>query len=291
LSWVRMAENLELAAFGMPDHYISGDDEAPGGALDTFAAVSGLTRDTESIELVLLVSPVTWRHPAVVAKTAATLSDMSGGRVMVGLGAGWWEREHTLFGIPFPERSERFAMLEEGLAYLRAAFANPPTDFSGRHYSFVGFDMQPRPPLRLLVGGTGEKRTPRLAGTYADEFNAYPAPWEVFDAKVERARRAAETGGRDPELLRISTSSYLVVGDTEAAYRSALTAAAEAARRSPEELEGGLIGRNAPHGTWERVLETLSGYRDRGVSRFYLQTFADDRDSARVKLERLTGAF
>jgi alkanesulfonate monooxygenase SsuD/methylene tetrahydromethanopterin reductase-like flavin-dependent oxidoreductase (luciferase family) len=290
LSWVRMAEDLDLAAFGMPDHYISGDDEAPGGALDSFVAVAGLTRDTESIELVLLVSPVTWRHPAVVAKTAATLSDMSGGRVVVGLGAGWWEREHTLFGIPFPERSERFGMLEEALGYLRAAFADPPIDFSADHYSFVGFDMQPRPPLRLLVGGTGERRTPRLAGAYADEFNAYPAPWDVFEAKVDRARRAAKAVGRDPGLLRISTSSYLVVGETESEYRSSLASAAEAAQRSPEELEAGLISRNAPHGTWDRVLESLAGYRHRGVGRFYMQTFADDLESARRKVERLTGA-
>lgn len=287
LDWARRAESLGLAAFAMPDHYISGRDETPGPALDALAVMAGLARDTESVELVLLVSPVTWRHPAVLAKTVATLNDMSGDRVVLGVGTGWWEREHTLFGIPFPDRSVRFEMLEEALAYLRAAFADPPVDFSGSHYSFRGFDMQPRPPLRLLVGGTGASRTPRLAGEFADEFNAYPAAWPDFEAKIARARRAAITAGRDPDELRISTSGVLAVGEDDAGFRASLEGVAEVLGRDPDQLVEGLRARNAPHGTWEQVFATLSGLAERGVDRFYLQAFTDDIDTAFDKLQRL----
>jgi alkanesulfonate monooxygenase SsuD/methylene tetrahydromethanopterin reductase-like flavin-dependent oxidoreductase (luciferase family) len=153
----------------------------------------------------VLVSPVTWRHPAVLAKTAATMADMSGGRFTLGVGTGWLESEHRRFGFDFPERSVRFDMMEEALGYLRAAFSDPRVDFTGRHYQFEGFDMQPRPILRLVVGGIGTRRTPDLAGRYADELNAYPAPPGVFAAKVARARRAAVAAGRDPDRLLISS--------------------------------------------------------------------------------------
>lgn len=287
LEWARFAESSDLDAFAVPDHYITGTDEAPGAALDALAVLAGLTRDTRSIDLVLLVSPVTWRHPAVLAKTAATLADMADGRVTIGVGAGWWEREHSLFGIPFPDAPVRFAMLEEALAYLRAAFGDPPTDFSGDHYSFTAFDMQPRPPLRLLVGGTGTMRTPRLAGTFADEYNAYPAPFEVYDEKVARARRAAEAAGRAPP--EISCSGVPLAAPTVAGVHERLEAAAQAAGRSPGELEDRLRMRNAPYGTWDQVRATLAGYEERGVRRFYLQAFVDDIAQMEENLSHLAG--
>jgi alkanesulfonate monooxygenase SsuD/methylene tetrahydromethanopterin reductase-like flavin-dependent oxidoreductase (luciferase family) len=287
LEWARFAESRDLDAFAIPDHYLSGPDDAPQPALDALSVMAGLARDTGSIDLVLLVSPVTWRHPAVLAKTAATLADMSDGRVTVGVGTGWWEEEHALFGIPFPERSVRFDMLEEALGYLRAAFSEPPIDFSGEHYSFTAFDMRPRPELRLLVGGTGLQRTPRLAGAYADEFNAYPAPYQGFEEKVERARRAAAAAGRDPAAMALSTTAYLVVAETLDGFHEALERAAAAVGRTPEQVEESLRMRNAPHGTWDRVRATLAGYEERGVSRLYVQTFADDIVQTEEKLAHL----
>lgn len=287
LEWARFAESRDLDAFAIPDHYLRGTDEAPEAALDALAVMAGLARDTRSIELVLLVSPVTWRHPAVVAKTAATLSDMSEGRVTVGLGAGWWEREHTLFGIRFPESGVRFDMLEEGLGYLRAAYSDPPVDFKGEHYTFTAFDMQPRPPLRLLVGGTGHVRTPRLAGTYADEFNAYPAPFEAFTAKLDRARRAGAAAGRDPSALAISSSGVMLAAETIDGFQERLAVVSEAMGRSATDLEDGLRQRNAPHGTWDRVRETLAEYGEHGVGRFYLQAFTHDISQMEENLSRL----
>ena len=192
LNAARWAESKGLAAFAVPDHYIYGiDDEALSRpAYDAFSIMAGLARETDSIELVILVSPITFRHPAVLVKNTATIQEMAGGRFKLGVGTGWLEQEHTRFGIEFPDTKERFARTEEALAYLRAAFSKPPVDFSGDYYTLDAFDMQPRPELRLVVGGTGAVKTPRLAGTYADELNAYPAMPDEYGAKIARAREA-----------------------------------------------------------------------------------------------------
>jgi alkanesulfonate monooxygenase SsuD/methylene tetrahydromethanopterin reductase-like flavin-dependent oxidoreductase (luciferase family) len=291
LGWARFAESRGLDALGIPDHYLRGRDE--GAVLDAITTMAGLARDTESIELVMLVSPVTWRHPGVLAKQAATISEMSGGRFTLGVGTGWLEREHDLFGFDFHDRATRFEMLEEALAYLRAAFADPPQAFAGKHYRFEAFDMQPRPPLRLVVGGTGTHKTPTLAGKYCDELNAYPAPPDVFEAKVARARRAAADNGRDPGELLISSSGFFVAGDTEDEYRAELEARAETLGASVEELEESMKVRNSPHGTWDRVRATLAGMEAAGMQRFFIQVVgasAGDEGFAEIEhtLEKLT---
>lgn len=287
LAWARWAESVGLDAFAIPDHYLRGRDRSRA-ALDALAVMSGLARDTESIELVLLVSPVTWRHPAVLSKTYDTIHDMSGGRFTLGVGTGWMEDEHTLFGFPFPDTSTRFGMLEEALQYLRAAHTEPPRPFQGTHYRFEAFDMRPRPPLRLLVGGTGSVKTPRLAGTYADELNAYPAPPEQFAAKVDRALDAAAQAGRDPASLLISSSGVMVAGDDDATYRKKLERLAVRMRTEVERLEAGMERRNSPRGTWQRVRETLAGMEEAGVERFYIQAFGDSVDEVAEAIERLS---
>lgn len=178
LSAARWSESKGMAAYAIPDHYIYGTSEDADNtpAYDAFAVMAGLARETKSIELVVLVSPITFRHPAVLAKNTATIQEMSGGRFKLGVGTGWFEREHTRFGIDFPDVDTRFEMIDEALSYLRAAFSDPPVDFSGAHYSLEAFDIQPRPRLNLVVGGTGKVKTPALAGKHADEFNAYPPP-------------------------------------------------------------------------------------------------------------------
>ncbi|MEX0825755.1 MAG: LLM class flavin-dependent oxidoreductase [Acidimicrobiia bacterium] len=286
LSWARFAESRGLAAFAIPDHYLRGGGDS-ASAHDALVVMAGLARETTSIELVLLVSPVTWRHPAVLAKSYASLYEMSGGRVTLGVGTGWMEREHTLFGFPFPERAERFDMLEEALGYLRAAFSDPPRAFSGKHYSFEAFDMQPRPPLRLVVGGIGPKRTPELAGRYCDELNAYPAPPEAFAAKVAVARQAATDAGRDPDALLISSSGVLTAADDEATYRKMLEARAAEMSVKVEDLEESMRMRNSPRGTWDQVREVLGGLEDAGLQRFYIQVADDDMSRVDHALERL----
>ena len=287
LEWARWAESSGLDAFGIPDHYLRSSDRTRP-APDALAIMSGLARDTSSVELVMLVSPITWRHPAVLAKTYDTIHDMSGGRFTLGVGTGWMEDEHSLFGFPFPDTKTRFEMLEEALRYLRATHAEPPESFSGEHYAFEAFDMQPRPPLRLLVGGTGAVKTPRLAGRYADELNAYPAPQAEFAKKVERAREAAEEAGRDPADLLISSSGVMVAGDTEAAYREKLEFLAERMGTEVERLEQGMERRNSPRGTWEQVRDILGGMEEAGLERFYIQAFGDSTDDVAEAIERLS---
>lgn len=285
LGWARYAETRGLEAFAIPDHYLRGGDG--GAALDALAVMGGLARDTSAIELMVLVSPVTFRHPAVLAKTASTLADMSGGRFTLGVGTGWLESEHRLFGFDFPERKVRFEMMEEALGYLRAAFAEPPVSYTGRHYRFEAFDMQPRPPLRIVVGGTGTRRTPELAGRYADELNAYPAPPEVFAEKVGRARGAAVAAGRNPERLMISSAGFFIGGDTEAQYRERLEAYAAASGATVEDIEEAMRVRTSPHGTWDQIRTRLRGLEEAGMNRFFIQTFSDDRGDVEEVMEKL----
>lgn len=285
LTWARYAESRGFEAFAIPDHYLSG--AAGGAALDALVTLGGLARDTSTIELMVLVSPITWRHPAVLAKTAATLHEMSGGRFTLGVGTGWLESEHRLFGLPFPDRKVRFDMMEEALGYLRAAFADPPVDFAGAHYRFEGFDMQPRPPLRVVVGGTGTKRTPELAGRYADELNAYPAPPEVFASKVARARAAAIAADRDPDHLLISSAGFFIGGDTEAQYRERLEAYAVDSGGTVEELEEAMRVRTTPHGTWDQIRSRLDEMATAGMSRFFIQAFGDDPAAVEEVREKL----
>ena len=292
LEWARWAETRGLSGFAIPDHFVrgvafSGGSEEP--ALDALAVMSGLARDTESIELFLLVSPVTWRHPAVLAKTYATIDQMSGGRLTLGVGTGWMEREHELFGLPFPDTGTRFEMLEEALQYLRAAFSDPPQSFQGDHYAFDAFDMKPRPELKLVVGGTGAVKTPTLAGRYCNELNAYPAPEEAFAAKVRIARDAASEAGRDPDALLISSSGVLIAGDTDEEYRKRLERFAEMMGSPMDEVEEGLRLRNSPRGTWAEVCDILGGMERAGMERFWIQAWGDEPADVERALERLGG--
>ena len=156
----------------------------------------------------MLVSPITFRHPAVLAKQAVTIDHMSGGRFTLGLGTGWLDEEHRLFGIPYPPWPERWERLEESLGYLRAAFGKSPPGFSGSHYHLDAKPIEPTPTgeLRLLVGGFGPRRSPYLAGTYADEYNlALLGPIDDLEARIDRAREAVAVADRPAGALRRST--------------------------------------------------------------------------------------
>ena len=271
LTAARWAESKGLAAFAIPDHYVYSVSGPDSPAYDAFAIMAGLARETSTIELSITVAPVTFRHPAVLAKNAATIQEMAGGRFTLGVGTGWLEAEHVSFGIPFPDTSTRFEMTEEALGYLRAAFSDPPRRFKGRYYTLEAFNMLPRPELRLVVGGTGRVRTPRLAGAYADEFNAFPDKPDVFAAKVARARSTAEAAGRDPDALLVSSSGQMIAADTEAGYWELLAEIAAKADTDPETIEQAAAKRNAPRGTWEQVRAIIGGMEEQGVTRFYIQ--------------------
>lgn len=137
--------------------------------------------------------------------------------------------------------------------------------------------MQPRPELRIVIGGTGTHRTPMLAGRYADELNAYPASPELFAAKVGRAREAAVAAGRDPSRLTISSSGFFIAGDTEAEYRDRLAEYAAESGATVADLEESMRVRNSPHGTWDQVRAMLVGLEEAGLDRFFIQTLRDDQ--------------
>ncbi len=274
LEIARWADESGLACFAMPDHYLTSRRDASQPAYDNLTMLAALARETERIRLATLVSPVTFRHPAVMAKTAVTIDELSGGRFTLGVGTGWFELEHEVFGLDFPDSSERWERMEEALGYLRAAFATGAAGFDGAHYRLQEVEIGPQPGdgLQLVVGGTGPQRTPALAGRYADEYNAYPAPRPELRRRIDVARTAAAEAGRDPDDLLVSSSGLLIVGEDEGEYRRRLEETAELLHQTTDELERGLEEREAPHGPAAQAQELLETLGEAGVRRFYVQS-------------------
>jgi len=274
LAAARFSEERSLPAIALPDHYLMALDEEKAQttpAPDALIQLAGLARDTERIELVVLVSPITFRHPAVLVKTAITIDRMSGGRFTLGIGTGWMDREHEVFGFPYPPMAERFDMLEEALAYARAMLADEPEGFTGTHYSLEAFPIAPQPfgRVKLLVGGVGAAKTPRLAGTYADEFNVYPGP--DLALRVDRAREAAVSAGRDPEALFLSSAGQVIGAESEADLERRLDSLAAEREMTRDELAAHFERRHTPVATYDRLREMFSEIEELGISRFYLQ--------------------
>lgn len=290
LAAAQWAERRGLDAFGIPDHYLQALDEEHAKivpAPDAFAQVAGLARQTHSIELVMLVSPITFRHPAVLAKNGVTIDRMSGGRFVLGLGTGWLDREHEVFGIDYPPIGERFAMLDEALQYVRAALDPSAPGFKGDRYSLESFPIAPQPiGLRLLVGGTGPRKTPYLAGTYADEFNIYPG--DDMEERIARARDAAEAAERDPAALLISSAGQVVAAETEREVEDELDRRAEGAGLTRDELDAAFARRRTPIGTYEQLRDQFGKMEGLGVARFYVQG-PFDPEATGAMLDALSG--
>lgn len=268
------AKDRGLAALALPDHYLMAlsDEEArTTPAPDAFIQLGGLARDTTDLDLVMLVSPITFRHPAVLAKMAVTLDRMSNGRFTLGMGTGWMDREHEVFGFDYPDMKERFDRLEEALAYVTAAFDPATPGFTGEYYQLESFPLSPSAlgKIPILVGGTGAHKTPRLAGMYADEFNIYPGP-DLAD-RIARFRTAATDARRDPDAILLSSSGQVVAAETEADFEDLMKSNAIEAGISREELEGHYEKRQTPRGTYDQVRQTLAGFSDLGIERFYIQ--------------------
>lgn len=283
LSFARWAESNDMVSFARSDHYYRAGHHAP--ATDAFATLGGLARETERIRLCVLVSPITFRHPAVIAKSAATIDEMSGGRFDLGVGTGWMEEEHEAFGLPFPETGERFARLEESLGYLRAAFAPGHGTFTGEHYR-LDATVEPTPAgIRLVVGGKGPRRTPTLAGTHADEYNHMLRPPDELARKIGVMRRAA--GARD---VTVSVMGSGVVGRTDAEYSERLAVLAAERGITPEELEKRLTDAGEPVGTPSRVAEAVAALEEVGVTKWYVQWLdLSDLDGYAATMEAIRG--
>ncbi len=274
LEAARWAEAEGLVSFARCDHYLSGADPTPD-ATDALAVLAGLARDTDEIRLCVLVSPITFRHPAVIAKNAATIDQMSDGRFDLGVGTGWMELEHIALGLPFPDWSERWARFEESLDYLEAAFGSGRGKHDGRYYS-LDAAVNPKPRgLRLVIGGSGPKRTPRLAGSRADEYNFFICPPEEAKRKIAVMKTAA--GERQVEATVMGGA---LVGRTETEFEERLARAANARGITPKELEDRYVNNGFPVGTPARVAETVAGLEEAGVERIYIQWLdLDDLDT------------
>ena len=208
---VELAQAAEAAgfeAFVRSDHWLSltGDWSAP--ATDAWTTLGGLARETTRIRLGTMVSPVTFRLPVALAKAVATVDEMSGGRAELGIGAGWYDPEHERFGIPYPTRVERFAMLEEQLRIVIGLWTEPSFSFAGVHYRLRDAICEPKPVQRphppIVVGGYGKPGLVRLAATYADELNLDNVAAEACPEILARLDAACRSAGRDPETVKRS---------------------------------------------------------------------------------------
>ncbi|HSL26680.1 MAG TPA: TIGR03560 family F420-dependent LLM class oxidoreductase [Acidimicrobiia bacterium] len=284
LAAARAAESAGLDGFARSDHYYWSRE--PGRpTTDAFVSLGGLARETTRIRLGVLVSPVTFRHPAVIAKSAATIDQMSGGRFDLGLGTGWMEEEHTAFGLPFPGWKERFERLEETLQYLRAAFGG--TSFEGRYYR-TDADARPRPVgLRLMVGGSGPEKTPALAGRYADEYNHFITAPDQLRSKIERMWESASAQGRDPASITVSVMGPAVLAADDLRLGELLAAAAAFRNLGVPELVERWEKAGVPMGSAERTAEALAALEAVGVGKYYLQWLdVTDRDGIAEQAEQ-----
>jgi alkanesulfonate monooxygenase len=286
LAVARLAEDLGFDAFFRSDHYLRiGDGSPRPGPSDAWITLAGLARDTTRIRLGTLVTPVTFRLPGPLAISVANVDQMSGGRVELGLGAGWFDAEHRAYGIPYPPRfGQRFELLEEQLAVVTGLWAaDGPFEFAGDHYTLSDSPALPKPVQRpgppIIIGGSGARRTRPLAATYAAEWNLSFHPFDEFVTSREGVRSACEAIGRDPDSLVSSAGLVVCVGEDEA----------EVARRAAS------IGRGVDDlrmsglcGTPDEVAGAIVRWRDAGAQRMYLQLLdLADLDHLRLIAERV----
>jgi F420-dependent oxidoreductase-like protein len=263
------AEALGFGAFFRSDHYLSmGDADGRPGPTDAWITLAGLGRDTSTIRLGTLVSSATFRHPGPFAISVAQVDQMSGGRVELGLGAGWFEQEHQAYGIPFPELGHRFDRLEEQFDIITGLWATPDGEtfsYDGANYTVTDSPALTKPvqhPMPIVVGGGGPKRTPRLAAKHATEFNTPFVPLSFFQEQAERVRGACRAIDRDPASMTFSAALVACVGSDAAEFE----ARAAAIGREPDELR-----ENGAAGTPDEFRATIERWREGGAQRLHLQ--------------------
>jgi F420-dependent oxidoreductase-like protein len=288
LTVARTAEELGFDAFFRSDHYLHMGDAVDGlpGPTDAWLTLAALARETERIRLGTMVTAATFRLPGPLAISVALVDEMSGGRVELGLGSGWFDDEHKAYGIPFPSLGERFERLEEQLAIVTGLWTTPVGErfsYAGRHYQVEDSPglpkpvQSPRPPV--ILGGWGATKTPRLAATYADEYNVPFPPLAAFRPQVDKVVAACEAADRDPSTMTLSVAVVLCVGKDEAEF----VRRAKAIGREPGELR-----ENGVAGTVSEVTDRLAGFAEAGAERIYLQILdLADLDHLRLVAEEV----
>ena len=269
LAVARRTEETGFDAFFRSDHYLTMGGDGLPGPTDAWVTLAGLARETSRIRLGTLMTAGTFRLPGPLAISVAQVDQMSGGRVELGIGSGWFEDEHTAYGIPFPSLGERFDRYEEQLAVVSGLWSTPPGqtfDFAGQHFRLSGSPALPKPVqeggIPILVGGRGEKRTPRLAARYAAEFNVPFASVGDNQRLFAAVRNACEEADRDPSSLVCSSALVLCVGKDEAQ----IARRAAAIGRDVDDLRAHGVA-----GTPAQAVDVLGRYAEAGAERVYLQ--------------------
>jgi F420-dependent oxidoreductase-like protein len=289
LAIVRRAESLGFESFFRSDHYQSFPGPEGEPTTDAWAVLAGLARETTTITLGTLVSPITFRHFGNLVKVVTTVDEMSGGRVEFGLGAGWNEPEHRQLGLPFPEIKDRADMLEEQFAVFHGLWGEPDGwSFEGKHVRIEDASFHPKPVARagrpvgpngsarprLLAGGEGAPRSLRIAARYADEFNLSSSSPEIAVEKFAALRAACEAIGRDPATMGRSVMAGILIGrdDAELARRKSALLTAFGNERGGDAW----FAAREPRwilGTPDQARAMVQRFADAGAERIMLQTF------------------
>jgi F420-dependent oxidoreductase-like protein len=277
--WLALAKACEahrVPALFRSDHYLNlGGDNPERGSLDAWATINALAAVTTTLRLGTLVSPATFRHPSELAKAVATADHVSGGRVELGLGAGWHEPEHRAYGFPFPPLRERMDRLAEQLEIVHGTWTSAPFSFSGEHYALEGLDAQPRPVQAphppLLMGGDAGPRSAALAARWADEYNTpFASLGEVRERKA-RIDAACAEAGREP--IPFSLMTGCLVGLDREELREKAAALAYTMGEPERDVDAWLA--SPPEawivGTVDEVAVRLAELRDAGLARVMLQ--------------------
>jgi F420-dependent oxidoreductase-like protein len=285
----RACEESGLEGLFRSDHYAGLMKDETRDALDAWTQIAALGAVTERIRLGTMVSPVTFRHPSLLAKAVATADHVSRGRVELGIGAGWNVREHAAYGFPFPDLPERLELLEEQLEIVVRQWTEETVDFDGRHYRLDALQARPRPVQSprppVIVGGAAKPRTARLAARFADEYNSpFPTLEQVRERRAAVAR-ASEEAGREPLVFSIMTGCAVASDRAELLHRVRRLMAQMRVDSDPEEF---IRARRDVMilGTVDEVVDRIRTLEDAGVERIFLQHLAHDD----VEMVRLLGA-
>ena len=288
--WFRIADRVEslgLDSLWRSDHFFSlmGHPERP--ALECWTSLTGLAQRTERIRFGPLVSPMTFRHPALLARMASAVDGLSEGRLVLGVGAGWNEVEHEAYGIPLPPLKERFDRLEEGIAVIKALWTGGPVDFEGHFYRLHGAAAYPRPVQRptppLLIGGDGEIRLLRIVARDADEWNSHAPGPDAYRLKRARLEEHCRAVGRNPDAIHRSWMGGVLIARNggELAEKGRWMQSFLAALRDvpPDRAPDELRRRSWIVGTPDQVASQLDGWSSAGVERVMFQWYnLDDLD-------------
>ena len=279
--WARLldaAESLGFDSVFRSDHYTIGPPDED--SLETFISLTYAADHTRRIEFGPLVAPTTFRQPVLTARMAAQIDDLSGGRFVLGMGAGWHEREHRQYGIPFYDTATRMAMLEDALEITHRLYSSAePVTYSGTHFSLDGAVLLPRPSRAggppILIGGNGMKKTLPLAARYAAEWNGVHITPSEYRLRISRLDELLDEAGRPRTAVRRSLMTQGIIGRTDAEVRAKLGESPEAADK--------LVEWNRVVGTPSQVIDQLGRYSDAGVQRIMLM-WRDQEDIAGLEL-------